>query len=149
MKKNLARNAVSWPIQGGQEYHLVVMIKDELIKTRPLAVTGLLKGVIEAEDFLKKDEDGAQAIVERSLGLDRESVVKTWAKTRFRVRLDQSLLTLLEDEGRWAIRNKLVDGQKDTELPQFSLSRRAGEDQTRCCHRDSLRESGGSRYRQD
>ena len=51
-------------------------------------------------------------IVERALGLDHESVVNTWAKTRFRVRLDQSLLTLLEDEGRWAIRNKMVDGQK-------------------------------------
>jgi NitT/TauT family transport system substrate-binding protein len=88
------------------------MVKDELIKTRPMAVTGLLKGVVQAEDFLKKDEERAQAIVERALGLDHESVVKTWAKTRFRVRLDQSLLTLLEDEGRWAIRNKLVDAEK-------------------------------------
>jgi NitT/TauT family transport system substrate-binding protein len=112
MKKNLAGNAISWPIQGGQDYHLVLMIRDELIKNRPLAVTGFLKGVIEAEDFLRKDEDGAQRIVERALGLDPASVANTWARTRFRVRLDQSLLTLLEDEGRWAIRNKLVDGQK-------------------------------------
>ncbi len=28
------------------------------------------------------------------------------------MRLDQALLTLLEDEGRWAIHNKLVDGEK-------------------------------------
>jgi NitT/TauT family transport system substrate-binding protein len=82
-------------------------------------VTGLLKGVIEAEDFLRKDEDGAQRIVERALGLDRESVVKSSAKTRFRVRLDQSLLTLLEDEGRWAIHNKLVDGQKNPNYLNF------------------------------
>jgi NitT/TauT family transport system substrate-binding protein len=112
MKKNLAGNAISWAIQGGQDYHLVVMIRDELIKNRPLAVTGLLRGVIEAEDFLRKDKNEAQAIVERALGLDHESVVNTWAKTRFRVRLDQSLLTLLEDEGRWAIRNNLADGKK-------------------------------------
>jgi len=112
MKKNLAGNAISWPIQGGQDYHLVVMIKDELIKNRPFAVTAFLKGVIEAEDFLKKDEEGAQRIVERALGFDHESVVNTWTKTRFRVGLDQSLLTLLEDEGRWAMRNKLIDGQK-------------------------------------
>jgi NitT/TauT family transport system substrate-binding protein len=112
MKKNLAGNAISWPIQGGQDYHLVLIVRDEFIKTRPLAVDGLLKGVIEAEDFLKKDEDGAQHIVGRALGLDHGSVANTWAKTRFRVRLDQSLLTLLEDEGRWAIRNKLVDGKK-------------------------------------
>ena len=95
MKKNLAGNAISWPIQGGQDYHLVLIIRDELIKTRPLAVTGLLKGAIEAEDFLKKHENEAQRIVERTLGLGHESVVSTWAKTRFRVRLDQSLLTLL------------------------------------------------------
>ena len=112
MKKTLAQNAISWPIQGGQDYHLVLIIRDELIKNRPLAVTGLLKGVIETEDFLRKDEDGAQRVAERALGLDHESIARNWSKTRFRVRLDQSLLTLLEDEGRWAIRNKLVDGQK-------------------------------------
>jgi NitT/TauT family transport system substrate-binding protein len=112
MKKTLGQNAVWWPIQGGQDYHLVVMIRDELIKNRPLAVNGFLKGVIEAEDFLRKDEDGAQHIVERALGTGHESVANTWAKTRFRVRLDQSLLTLLEDEGRWAIQNKLVTAQK-------------------------------------
>jgi ABC-type nitrate/sulfonate/bicarbonate transport system substrate-binding protein len=112
MKKNLAGNGVSWSIQGGQDYHLVVIVKDELIKTRPLAVTGLLKGALEAEDFLKRDKNGAQRIVERTLGLDHESVAITWAKTRFRVSLDQSLLTLMEDEARWAIQNRLVEAQK-------------------------------------
>ena len=112
MKKNLAGNGASWSIQGGQEYHLVVIVKDELIKTRPLALTGLLKGVIEAEDFLRKNEDEAQRIVERASGLGRESVLSTWSKTRFRVRLDQALLTLLEDEGRWAIQNRLVEAKK-------------------------------------
>ena len=110
-----------------------------MIKTRPLAVTGLLKGVIEAEDFLRKDENEAQRIVERALGLDHESVVSTWSKTRFRVRLDQSLLTLLEDEGRWAIRNKLVDGQKVPNYLNFLYLDGLGKDQTRCGHRDSLR----------
>jgi NitT/TauT family transport system substrate-binding protein len=33
------------------------------------------------------------------------------------VRLDQDLLTLMEDEGRWAIRNKLVDAEK---IPDYS-----------------------------
>jgi NitT/TauT family transport system substrate-binding protein len=112
MRKNLSGNSVSWPIQGGQDYHLVLIVRDELIKTRPLAVTGLLKGVIEAEEFLRRNESEAQRIVERALSLDRKSVLSTWSKTRFRVRLDQSLLTLLEDEGRWAIRNQMVAGEK-------------------------------------
>jgi NitT/TauT family transport system substrate-binding protein len=43
--------------------------------------------------------------------------MSTWSKTRFRVRLDQDLLTLMEDEGRWAIKNKLVDAQT---IPDYS-----------------------------
>ena len=34
------------------------------------------------------------------------------------VRLDQDLLTLMEDEERWAIRNKLVDAKK---IPDYSV----------------------------
>jgi NitT/TauT family transport system substrate-binding protein len=112
MKKNLARNAVSWFIQGGQDFYFLMITKEELIKTRPRAVKGLLKGALDAEDFLKKHESEAQAIVERSLGLDHTSVASAWAKTHFRVSLDQALLTLMEDESRWAIQNRLIEAKK-------------------------------------
>jgi ABC-type nitrate/sulfonate/bicarbonate transport system substrate-binding protein len=111
-KRDLGQNGVSWPIQGGQDYYLLLIIRDELIKTRPRAVEGVLRGALDAEDFLRKHESEAQAIIERTVGLDRASVASTWAKTHFRVGLDQALLTLMEDEARWAIRNKLVDAQK-------------------------------------
>jgi ABC-type nitrate/sulfonate/bicarbonate transport system substrate-binding protein len=112
LKRKLAQDGVSWPIQGGQGYYLVVIVKDELIKTRPRAIEGLLKAALDAEEFLRKHESEAQAIVERMLGLDHASVVNTWAKTRFRVGLDQALLTLMEDEARWTIQNKLVEAKK-------------------------------------
>jgi ABC-type nitrate/sulfonate/bicarbonate transport system substrate-binding protein len=112
MKRNLGVKAISWPIQNGQAYHLIVIVEDELIKTRPRSVDSFLKGLIDAENFLKQDENRAKTIVERKLGIDPASIASTWSKTRFSVRLDQSLLTLLEEEGRWAIRNKLVEGQK-------------------------------------
>jgi ABC-type nitrate/sulfonate/bicarbonate transport system substrate-binding protein len=112
LKRKMAQDGVSWPIQGGQGYHLVVIVKDALIKTRPHAVESLLKALLDAEDFLRKHEREAQAIVERTLGLDHASVASTWAKTRFHVRLDQFLLTLMEDEARWAIQNRLVEAKK-------------------------------------
>ena len=46
------------------------------------------------------------------MSVDREVIISTWSKTRFRVRLDQDLLTLMEDEARWAIQNKLVEAEK-------------------------------------
>ncbi len=46
------------------------------------------------------------------MDLNHEVVMSTWSKTRFRVGLDQNLLTLMEDEARWAITNKYVDSTK-------------------------------------
>ena len=112
VKENLAGKAISWHAQGGRDFFFLLITKDELIKTRPEVINGLLKGVLEAEDYLKKHEKEAVNIVARALNLTSENVKATWSKARFRVGLDQTLLTLMEDEGRWAIRNKLVDAEK-------------------------------------
>ena len=112
VKNNLAQIESLGEFRAARTTTFVLIIKDELIKTRPRAVEGLLKGSLDAEDFLRKRESEAQAIVERTLGLDHASVASTWSKTGFRARLDQSLLTLMEDEARWAIRNRLVEAKK-------------------------------------
>ncbi len=111
-KKKLASKAISWSAQGGQEYFFLMLAKDELIKARPRAITSLLEGLLEAETFLKEHHSQARDIVARALNLAPEAVTEGWSKIRFRVRLDQELLTLMEDEARWAIRNKLVDAEK-------------------------------------
>ena len=112
VKKNFGGRVLCWPAQGGQDFFFLLITKEELIKVRPRAIIGLLEGVLEAEAFIKNHEKEALDIVAHTLGLAPERVKTTWAKTRFRVRLDQELLTLMEDEARWAIRNKLVDVEK-------------------------------------
>jgi NitT/TauT family transport system substrate-binding protein len=109
VKKTLAGKALSWPAQGGRDFHYLLITREEMVRTRPTAIAGLLKSVLEAETFLKKNEREAQGIVKGNLGIDQEALMSTWSRTRFRVRLDQGLVTLMEDEGRWAIRNKLVN----------------------------------------
>jgi NitT/TauT family transport system substrate-binding protein len=74
-------------------------------------------GLLEAGTFLKKDERQAQEIVKGILGVDRGVLMVTWSKTRFFVRLDSDLLTLMEDEGRWAIKNNLVNAET---IPDYS-----------------------------
>jgi NitT/TauT family transport system substrate-binding protein len=118
-KKALTDKAVSWPAQGARDFHFFLITREKLISTRPAIITSLLKGVLEAEAFLKKNEREAQDIMKSILGIDQETLMSTWAKTRFRVRLDQDLLTLMEDEGRWAIKNKLVDAEKIPDYATF------------------------------
>jgi ABC-type nitrate/sulfonate/bicarbonate transport system substrate-binding protein len=112
VKKRMADRVLSWPAQGGRNFYFLLFIKEELVKTRPVAITSFLKGVLEAETFLKKHEKEAQDIMKNILSIDQEALMSTWSRTRFRVSLDQDLLTLMEDEGRWAIKNRVVDAEK-------------------------------------
>jgi ABC-type nitrate/sulfonate/bicarbonate transport system substrate-binding protein len=112
VKRRLGENVTSWSAQGGQETFILSMTRDEVIRTRPRAITGLLRGALDAEEFLKKHEMEAQTIIRGALSLAPDAVMASWPKTRFRVRLDQDILTLMEDEGRWAVRNKLVEAEK-------------------------------------
>ncbi len=111
-KRRLGGNALSWSVQNGQEFYFLLLSREELIRTRPGVVTSLLQGLLEAEAFLKAHEKEAQAIVGQALHLPPEEVLDTWSRTRFRVRLDQDLLTLMEDEARWAIQNRVIEAAR-------------------------------------
>jgi len=117
IKKRLADKVLSWPAQGGRNFYFLLFTREELVKTRPNVIAALLKGVLEAETFVKKHEKEVQDIMKNILGIDQVTLMNTWSKTRFLVRLDQDLLTLMEDEGRWAIKSKLVDAET---IPDYS-----------------------------
>ena len=108
IKERLGPNAVYWPGQSGQAYHLIVMTRDDVIKKRPLALERLLRGLIEAERFSAGHTSEAQDILARRPGYNRTSIQSLWTRCDFRVRLDQDLLILMEDEAKWASqRNRL------------------------------------------
>jgi NitT/TauT family transport system substrate-binding protein len=117
IKKTLAGSALSWQAQAGRDLQFLLITTEGLVKTRPEVISAFLKGLLEAEAFLKKHERDGQEMMKRLLGIDQEAVTSTWSKTRFRVRLDQNLLTLMEDEGRWAIKNGLVEAER---IPNYS-----------------------------
>jgi NitT/TauT family transport system substrate-binding protein len=117
IKKALGSKSISWPAQGGRDFYYLLITKEEFLKTHSGAMTRLLKALIEAEAFLKAHESKAQEAVMKALTIDRDALMSTWSKTRFRVSLDQALVTLMEDEGRWAIKNKLVN---TVTIPDYS-----------------------------
>jgi ABC-type nitrate/sulfonate/bicarbonate transport system substrate-binding protein len=117
IKRSLAGRSLSWPAQGGRDFYYLLITREELVSSRPGVIDNLLRGLLEAEEFLMKHEREAQDMMKRILNIDQEALMSTWSKTRFRVHLDQNLVTLMEDEARWAIRNKLVDAEK---IPDYS-----------------------------
>jgi NitT/TauT family transport system substrate-binding protein len=81
----------------------------EFIARHPDSVDGILRALIQAVAFIEAAPDKAQAIVAAALKQDPAVVGAVWEDLRFKVGLDQWLLTTLEAEGQWAVAEGLVD----------------------------------------
>jgi NitT/TauT family transport system substrate-binding protein len=107
LRRSLGGNAVTlsdddtytetWNLAGGPDF----------VARRPAAVQMVLRALLRAEEFFREDPDEARRAVAPALtagpGLD-----VTLGHFDFRVRLDQGLLVLMEEQSRWAIRSGLV-----------------------------------------
>ena len=125
IKEQLGPNGVSWPGQSEYAYYVVLLTRDDLLGKHPAAAERLLRALLEAERYAAEHPAEAQEILARRPGYQKAAIAALWPKCDFRVRLDQDLLTLMEDEARWASRRK---GLKPT-VPNYLA----------VIHRDSLK----------
>ena len=88
----------------------------DFVRQNPQAVSRLLRALIQAEDFVTSHPEEAQDIVAAAMKVDKELVKEVWDAFSYQVRLDQNLLITLEDETRWAMKNKLTD---ETVMPNY------------------------------
>lgn len=80
----------------------------DYVVSRPEAIKRLLRALIRAERFCKDEPDAARQIIAGAINMSLENLRELWPSYRFYVALHQSLLLTLEDETRWAIKNKLT-----------------------------------------
>jgi NitT/TauT family transport system substrate-binding protein len=76
----------------------------------------ILKAVDRAVTFIKQNRNESIAVMIKSLELGKNLVVSVRDDLVFELSLEHSLLTILEDEARWAIANKLTD---KTKVPNY------------------------------
>ena len=106
IKERLGPNAVHWPGQCGRGYYMVLLTRDDFTRKRPRAAERLIGALLEAEKYVSEHPREAQELIARRLGYDIALLQSLWSRCDFRVRLDQDLLILMEDEAKWAIRSK-------------------------------------------
>jgi sulfonate transport system substrate-binding protein len=111
-KTLLRKNIILFEEPGLQlkTYNLVGF--NTFIKDKPQAVKNILQTLLKSEEFVKKYPKHAQRIVSNKTGLKVSEIAGIWPDLRFEVALEQSLLTSLENQARWVIRNKLTDRKK-------------------------------------
>jgi len=110
-KKTLGENALLLP--GGNIYRVdfYFIAKKDFIAANSEALKRFLTAIEKAERFIIENKTEAMKIVAERLKLDRDLLRETWNDFQFALSLDQSILTSLEDESRWALNSGLAEGK--------------------------------------
>ena len=77
----------------------------------------VLRALERGQQFIREHPKIAQSILLRRLSLDQAFVDWAWGDLNYRMALDQSLVTTLEGEARWAVREGHVSADK--RVPNF------------------------------
>jgi sulfonate transport system substrate-binding protein len=93
-----------------------IVATQEFTRKNPGKVAKMLRALSRAEEFVEQNPSETQQIVARFCKIDIVMVRDIWDDTRFAIALDQSLLLALEDESRWAVKQKLTSA---TSQPNF------------------------------
>ena len=94
-----------------------IAAQQEFVRNNPETVERLLRALIKAEDFVAKNPDDAQTIMSMATKIDKGLIRDIWSIFSYKVVLDQTLIITLEDETRWAMKNKLTD---KTVMPDYT-----------------------------
>ncbi|MBI5604224.1 MAG: ABC transporter substrate-binding protein [Deltaproteobacteria bacterium] len=108
-RKALGDKALLLPSKGLYRMDFFLIARKDFIKKRPETLKRFLRAIEKSETFMLNNREVFMIFIVQNIKMDRKVVTAAWDDFRFRLFLDQSLLTSMEDEARWAIRNRLTD----------------------------------------
>lgn len=82
---------------------------DGYVRSHPATVRKVLRALIAGARFCQDEPDAARALFAKASASETARLQAAWHGYRFGVVLDQGLLLALEDEARWAIRNRMAE----------------------------------------
>ena len=96
-------------------YALAVARNDWLAKHKALLIRSL-KAIAQTEQYVITHPAEARAIIQKRMNYDAEFMNSVWSENELSLSLDQSLITAMEDEARWMIKNNLTS---EKQVPDF------------------------------
>ncbi len=88
----------------------------DFVNNNPEAIKNVLRALAKAVQFMRENPKESRDIIGKQTNSDLAVLSELWDEYNFGVTLTQTLLMTLEDEARWAIKNKLTD---KTEVPNY------------------------------
>lgn len=109
LQTQLGGNGSIFFSEGTYDVALSFVGTQDYVANHPETIKKTLRALVGAARFCGDNPDAASELVAQALKMSAADLKEIWPEYRFNVTLDQSLLLALEDESRWAIKNKLTD----------------------------------------
>ena len=116
IKEQMADEIVAWSVQSSQPGFGVMVARDDWLGENRETVERFLRALVRAEEYQTRNTEAAKDIVQARVGYDDAFMDIFWSESPFSLSLDQSLITAMEDEARWMIKNNLT---AETKVPNF------------------------------
>ena len=116
IKDRLGNGTVIWPAQNSQLTYGVMVCRNDWAAQHPELISRFLKSLNSAAEYAIDHPDKAKATVQKRLNFSDAYMAAVWPENHFSLSLDQSLVTAMEDEGRWMIANNLT---AEKTIPNF------------------------------
>jgi NitT/TauT family transport system substrate-binding protein len=116
IENRLGSNAVEWPAESGQLGYWNAICRNEWAAQHPELIKQFLQSIDQAAKYSVYHPTEAKAIVQKGLRTDDAYIQSAWPDIQYALSLDQSLITAMEDEGRWMINNNLTS---EKNVPDF------------------------------
>lgn len=114
-KKELGANAVVFGPGELYKGNQTVNMNREYAEANPEVVAKVVRALLKAEAYLKKNEKEAKALIAEKLKIDAADIDEMWGDITFKVELDKELLRTMKKIGEWS-----AELNKRTEpLPDF------------------------------
>ena len=107
------------PRHNGYRLTFNLIVHKKHLGTRDAELVKLLRALERAQQFITAQPLKAKAILREKLKLEQDFIDWIWPSYNYRLTLDQSLLTTLEGEARWARQEGLVKGDKSPNYLNF------------------------------
>jgi NitT/TauT family transport system substrate-binding protein len=96
---------------GGYIETFNLVARTSLLDERAADLARLLRAVERAEQFIEQRPADAKGILRRRLQLDQRFIDWVWPGLAYRLTLDQSLISTMESQARWAMREGHIQGK--------------------------------------
>lgn len=115
-RQRLGANATELSSEGIYESTFNLAATRDFVNKRGEVVKKILRAMVRAEQSMASDPTASEAIAAQALKKSAEEARQLLGKNRFALSLDQNLLVIMEDEVRWAMKNKIVEAKA---VPNF------------------------------